>query len=92
RIIRQIKIREAVFIALDEIINCAPIPKLLICSNTIRSANMPTFLYLQSLEGLNRLYGANSDKMFMGSSNLKIVFRIGDIESAEGMQSISRSN
>ncbi len=75
--------REAVFIALDEIINCAPIPKFTDLLNTIRSANMPTFLYLQSLEGLNRLYGANSDKMFMGSSNLKIVFRIGDIESAE---------
>ncbi|EPY1206806.1 type IV secretory system conjugative DNA transfer family protein [Acinetobacter baumannii] len=83
RILQANQIREAVFIALDEIINCAPIPKFTDLLNTIRSANMPTFLYLQSLEGLNRLYGANSDKMFMGSSNLKIVFRIGDIESAE---------
>ena len=83
RILQANQNREAVFIALDEIINCAPIPKFTDLLNTIRSANMPTFLYLQSLEGLNRLYGANSDKMFMGSSNLKIVFRIGDIESAE---------
>lgn len=83
RILQVNQNREAVFIALDEIINCAPIPKFTDLLNTIRSANMPTFLYLQSLEGLNRLYGANSDKMFMGSSNLKIVFRIGDIESAE---------
>lgn len=83
RILQANQNREAVFIALDEIINCAPIPKFTDLLNTIRSANMPTFLYLQSLEGLNRLYGANSDKMFMGSSNLKIVFRIGNIESAE---------
>lgn len=83
RILQSNQNREAVFIALDEIINCAPIPKFTDLLNTIRSANMPTFIYLQSLEGLNRLYGANSDKMFMGSSNLKIVFRIGDIESAE---------
>lgn len=83
RILQANQNRDAVFIALDEIINCAPIPKFTDLLNTIRSANMPTFLYLQSLEGLNRLYGANSDKMFMGSSNLKIVFRIGDIESAE---------
>lgn len=83
RILQANQNRKAVFIVLDEIINCAPIPKFTDLLNTIRSANMPTFLYLQSLEGLNRLYGANSDKMFMGSSNLKIVFRIGDIESAE---------
>lgn len=83
RILQANQNRKPVFIALDEIINCAPIPKFTDLLNTIRSANMPTFLYLQSLEGLNRLYGANSDKMFMGSSNLKIVFRIGDIESAE---------
>ena len=83
RILQANQNRDAVFIALDEIINCAPIPKFTDLLNTIRSANMPTFLYLQSLEGLNRLYGLNSEKIFMGSSNLKIVFRIGDIESAE---------
>lgn len=83
RILQANQNRRPVFIALDEIINCAPIPKFTDLLNTIRSANMPTFLYLQSLEGLNRLYGLNSEKIFMGSSNLKIVFRIGDIESAE---------
>lgn len=83
RILQANQNRRPVFIALDEIINCAPIPKFTDFLNTIRSANMPTFLYLQSLEGLNRLYGPNSEKIFMGSSNLKIVFRIGDIESAE---------
>lgn len=83
RILQANQNRKAVFLALDEIINCAPIPKFTDLLNTIRSANMPTFLYLQSLEGLNRLYGANSDKIFMGSSNYKVVFKIGDIGTAE---------
>lgn len=75
--------RSAVFVALDEIINCAPIPKFIDSLNTMRSANMPTFLYLQALEGLNRLYGDNSDELFLGASNLKVVFKIGDIKTAE---------
>lgn len=83
RILQANQERGAVFLALDEIINCAPIPKFTDLLNTIRSANMPTFLYLQSLEGLNRLYGPNSDKLFLGSSNYKVVFKIGDISTAE---------
>lgn len=83
RILQANQNRGAVFLALDEIINCAPIPKFTDLLNTIRSANMPTFLYLQSLEGLNRLYGANADKLFLGSSNYKVVFKIGDIATAK---------
>lgn len=83
RILQANQNRDAVFLALDEIINCAPIPKFTDLLNTIRSANMPTFLYLQSLEGLNRLYGANSDRLFLGSSNLKVIFKIGDIATAK---------
>ena len=83
RILQANQNRKSVFIALDEIINCARIPKFTDLLNTIRSANMPTFLYLQSLEGLNRLYGANADKIFMGSSGLKVVFRIDDIATAD---------
>jgi type IV secretory pathway TraG/TraD family ATPase VirD4 len=83
RILQANQDRGAVFLALDEIINCAPIPKFTDLLNTIRSANMPTFLYLQSLEGLNRLYGTNADKLFLGSSNYKVVFKIGDISTAE---------
>jgi len=82
RILQINQNRGAVFLALDEIINCAPIPKFTDLLNTIRSANMPTFLYLQSLEGLNRLYGANADKLFLGSSDYKVVFKIGDISTA----------
>jgi type IV secretory pathway TraG/TraD family ATPase VirD4 len=83
RILQANQDRGAVFLALDEIINCTPIPKFTELLNTIRSANMPTFLYLPSLEGLNRLYGANADRLFLGSSNYKVVFRIEDNFTAE---------
>ena len=83
RILQVNQDRGAVFLALDEIINCAPIPKFTELLNTIRSANMPTFLYLQSLEGLNRLYGTNADRLFLGSSNYKVMFRIEDNFTAE---------
>lgn len=70
--------RDAVFVALDEIINCAPIPNFTGTLNTIRSAKMPTFLYFQSLEGLNRIYGQNAEKLFLGATDLQVVFRTTD--------------
>lgn len=72
--------RNSVLLLLDEIINCAPIPKFTETLNLMRSANVPTFLYLQSLEGLNRLYGDNADKLFNGACNLKIAYRNSDLE------------
>lgn len=68
----------AVFVALDEIINAAPIPKFAESLNTMRSANMPLAMYLQSVEGLNKLYGPNASEIFLGSADLKVVFRIND--------------
>jgi type IV secretory pathway TraG/TraD family ATPase VirD4 len=70
--------RGSVLLLLDEIINCAPIPKFTETLNLMRSTNVPTFLYLQSLEGLNRVYGDNADKLFNGACNLKITYRIFD--------------
>lgn len=83
RILQAHQNRKAVFVALDEIINCAPIPKFIDSLNTMRSANMPTFIYLQALEGLNRLYGVNADRLFMGSGDYKAVFKINDIDTAK---------
>lgn len=85
RILQANQRRDDVFVALDEIINCAQIPKFTDLLNTIRSAKMPTFLYLQSLEGLNRLYGANADKIFLGASNYKVVFRVDDQSTTNDM-------
>ena len=73
----------AVFVALDEIINAAPIPKFAESLNTMRSANMPLAMYLQSVEGLNKLYGPNAAEIFLGSADLKVVFRINDNVTAE---------
>jgi type IV secretory pathway TraG/TraD family ATPase VirD4 len=72
--------RGSVLMLLDEIINCAPIPKFTETLNLMRSTNVPTFLYLQSLEGLNRIYGDNADKLFNGACNIKIAYRLGDNE------------
>ncbi|TRU62268.1 MAG: type IV secretory system conjugative DNA transfer family protein [Microcystis aeruginosa Ma_QC_Ch_20071001_M135] len=75
----------AVFVALDEIMNAAPIPKFSESLNTMRSAKMPLAMYLQSVEGLNKLYGPNSDQLFLGSADLKVVFRVNDNTTSEYM-------
>lgn len=68
----------AVFVALDEIMNAAPIPKFLETLNTIRSARAPIGMYLQSLEGLNRLYGPGASEIFLGAADLKVIMQVGD--------------
>lgn len=75
--------RDDVFVALDEIINCAPIPRFLDSLNTIRSAKMPTFLYLQALEGLDRVYGPGASRLFLGACDFKAIFKISDIATAQ---------
>lgn len=74
--------KNSVFIALDEIINAAPIPKFSEFLNTIRSARMPLCMYLQSIEGLNKVYGPGSDELFIGSADLKVMFRVNDTSTA----------
>ena len=73
----------AVLVALDEIINAAPIPKFSESLNTMRSARMPLMMYLQSIEGLNRLYGPMASEVFLGSADLKVIFRLNDNATAE---------
>ena len=75
--------QHAVFVALDEIINAAPIPKFSESLNTMRSARMPLMMYLQSIEGLNRLYGPMASEVFLGSADLKVIFRLNDNATAE---------
>ncbi|MFZ2391189.1 type IV secretory system conjugative DNA transfer family protein [Rhodoferax sp.] len=75
--------KQAVFVALDEIINAAPIPKFAESLNTMRSARMPLAMYLQSIEGLNRLYGPQASEIFLGSADLKVIFRLNDNATAE---------
>ena len=75
--------RDEVFVAIDEIINSAPIPRLAQKLNTMRSAKMPTFMYLQTLSGLNEVYGHNADKLFMSACSLKICYRVNDNDTAK---------
>jgi type IV secretory pathway TraG/TraD family ATPase VirD4 len=83
RILQSNLNRKPVLILLDEIINSAPIPDFSGKLNTIRSMKMPTFLYLQSFEGLNRLYGSNAKTLFMDGCSFYAVFRIGSFETAK---------
>ena len=75
--------RDEVFVAIDEIINSAPIPKLAQKLNTMRSAKMPMFMYLQTLSGLNDVYGRDADKLFMSACSLKICYRVNDNDTAK---------
>lgn len=65
--------------------NAAPIPKFTESLNTMRSAKMPLAMYLQSVEGLNKLYGPNADQLFLGSADLKVIFRVSDNLTSEYM-------
>lgn len=75
--------REEVFVAIDEIINSPAINKLPQKLNTMRSAKMPLFMYLQTLSGLNDVYGRDADKLFLSSCSLKICYRVNDIGTAQ---------
>lgn len=74
---------QPVFVGLDEIINAAPIPRFAESLNTMRSAKMPLVMYLQSIEGLNRLYGDKASEIFLGSADLKVIFRLNDNATSE---------
>ena len=88
RILQSNLNRKPVLILLDEIINSAPIPDFSGKLNTIRSMKMPTFLYLQSFEGLNRLYGNNAKTLFMDGCSFYAVFRIGSFETAKDFSNL----
>lgn len=88
RILQSNLNRKPVLILLDEIINSAPIPDFSGKLNTIRSMKMPTFLYLQSFEGLNKLYGSSAKTLFMDGCSFYAVFRIGSFETAKGFSDL----
>lgn len=75
--------RDEVFVAIDEIINSAPIPNLAQKLNTMGSAKMPLFMYLQTLSGLNAVYGRGADQLFMSACSLKICYRVNEHDTAQ---------
>jgi len=76
--------RDAVLLLLDEIGNAPVVSGLLSKLNTIRSRNLPTWLYWQSLEQMQK-YGQKHDEganTIMGAADVKIIFRLNDNKSA----------
>jgi len=70
--------RRPVAVFLDEIGNFPAIPGLAEKLNTIRSRMMPTWLYFQSLEQIDRRYGRGAAPIVMASADVQMVFRLND--------------
>lgn len=79
--------RPPVLLLLDEIGTAPVIPALVHKLNTIRSRNLPTWLYWQSLEQMQP-YGAKAGEgpnIILGACDMQMVFRLNDNASAEWM-------
>lgn len=77
--------RDPVFLLLDEIGNMPVIQGLKEKLNTIRSRNLPTWMFWQSKEQM-QLYGEKSDEgpnIIMGACDVQMFFRLNDNATAE---------
>jgi len=68
---------------LDELGNMPPIPGLAEKLNTIRSRDIPTWMYFQTAEQINRRYGPGALSTFFASADVQIMFRLNDRETRE---------
>ncbi len=82
-LIRNLKKRNPVFLQIDEITNANRIPDLEGILSLIRSANIPTWLYLQNISKLKNRYGKYKAEMILNSSPLKLCFNVDDSNTAE---------
>ena len=79
--------RSPVLLLLDEIGSAPLVPSLVTKLNTIRSRQLPTWLYFQSLEQMQK-YGEKQDEgpnLILGACDLHMVFRLNDNASATWM-------
>jgi len=79
--------RPPVLLLFDEIGTVPVVPGLIAKLNTIRSRNLPTWTYWQSLEQMQR-YGAKADEganLILGACDYQMVFRLNDNASAKWM-------
>lgn len=79
--------RPPVLLLFDEVGTIPVIPGLIAKLNTIRSRNLPTWTYWQSLEQMQR-YGAKADEganLILGACDYQMVFRLNDNASAKWM-------
>jgi len=79
--------REPVLLLLDEIGTVPPVTGLVQKLNTIRSRNLPTWMYWQSIEQMQR-YGTKADEgpnTILAACDFQMVFRLNDNATAEWM-------
>ncbi|CAJ0808535.1 hypothetical protein LMG19087_00246 [Ralstonia wenshanensis] len=72
--------REPVALFLDELGNMPPIPGLAEKLNTIRSRHIPTWMYFQTAEQIERRFGRGAAAVFLASADVQMVFRLNDHE------------
>lgn len=77
--------RKAVHLYLDEIGNIPPIAGLLPKLNTIRSRQLPTWMYWQSTQQMEA-YGRGAREVFFGAADLQFFFRSNDINTMETVE------
>jgi type IV secretion system protein VirD4 len=82
------KQREPVALFLDELGNMPPIPNLPEKLNTIRSRGIPTWMYFQTVEQMDRRYGKGASSLFFAAADVQIVFRLNDNETRERISSL----
>lgn len=80
--------RRPVTLYLDEIGNIPSISGLLSKLNTIRSRQIPCWMYWQSTQQMSK-YGHGAREVFFGSADLQIFFRSNDIDTMETVQKLS---
>jgi type IV secretion system protein VirD4 len=77
------KERKAVALFLDELGNMPPIPDLDKKLNTIRSRNIPLWMFFQSAEQIERQYGKGAKDIFFAACDLRLFFRLNDNETRD---------
>ncbi|KJJ99198.1 hypothetical protein UB44_13740 [Burkholderiaceae bacterium 26] len=70
--------RAPVALFLDELGNMPPIPGLAEKLNTIRSRHIPTWMYFQTTEQIERRFGKGATAVFFASADVQMVFRLND--------------
>ncbi|WP_195724643.1 type IV secretory system conjugative DNA transfer family protein [Herbaspirillum sp. CAH-3] len=77
-LIRTANDRAPVALFLDELGNMPPLPNLAEKLNTIRSRHMPTWMYFQSAQQIEKRYGTGATDIFFASADVQMVFRLND--------------
>jgi type IV secretory pathway TraG/TraD family ATPase VirD4 len=75
--------RKPVGVFLDELGNMPPLPGLGQKLNTIRSRQMPTWMYFQTIQQIEKQYGAGASSVFLAACNFQMFFRLNDSETRE---------